>query len=75
MRSHDTVQGERHGIGSDILLNVRTEILPSDEAQARMAPSSCGAQDTELTSDDNDSFRYTAVLLKQGTREDIPEAP
>jgi hypothetical protein len=30
-------------------LNVRTEILPSEEAQARMAPSSWGAHDTELT--------------------------
>jgi len=30
-------------------LNCRTEILPSDEAQARMAPSSCGAQEIELT--------------------------
>ena len=31
------------------LLNVKTEILPSDDAQARMAPSSWGAQETELT--------------------------
>ena len=30
-------------------LKVRTEILPSEEAQARMAPSSWGAHDTELT--------------------------
>ena len=33
----------------DVLLKVNTEILPSDDAQARMAPSSWGAQDTELT--------------------------
>ncbi len=30
-------------------LKVRTEILPSEDAQARMAPSSWGAHDTELT--------------------------
>lgn len=33
----------------DSLLNVKTDILPSEDAQARMAPSSCGAQDTEFT--------------------------
>lgn len=30
-------------------LKVRTEILPSEEAQARMAPSSWGVHETELT--------------------------
>ena len=31
------------------LLKERTEIFPSEEAQARIAPSSCGAQETEFT--------------------------
>lgn len=33
----------------DTLLKVKTESFPSDDAQARMAPSSCGAHETELT--------------------------
>jgi hypothetical protein len=40
---------EERAVYSVAPLNVRTEILPSDEAQARMAPSSWGAHDTELT--------------------------
>ena len=32
-----------------VLLKVRTEMVPSEDAQARMAPSSCGAHDTEFT--------------------------
>jgi hypothetical protein len=31
------------------LLKVKTESFPSDEAQATIAPSSCGAQETEFT--------------------------
>ena len=34
------------------LLKERTEILPSDEAQARIGPSSCGDQEIELTGGD-----------------------
>ena len=34
---------------SGILLKVSTDILPSEEAHASMAPSSWGAQETELT--------------------------
>ncbi len=33
----------------EVPLKVRTEILPSEDAQARMAPNSWGAHDTELT--------------------------
>lgn len=33
----------------DELLKVRTETLPSEEAQARMGPSSCGAQAIAFT--------------------------
>ena len=35
--------------GKHALLKVKTETLPSEEAHARIAPSSCGAQETELT--------------------------
>ena len=35
----------------DVLLNERTEILPSEDAHARIAPSSCGAHDTEFTTE------------------------
>ena len=34
----------------DVLLKDKTESFPSEDAQARMAPSSWGAQDTEFTS-------------------------
>jgi len=40
---------EERAVYSVAPLKVRTEILPSEEAQARMAPSSWGAHDTELT--------------------------
>ena len=33
----------------DALLKVSTEMVPSEDAQARIAPSSCGAQETEFT--------------------------
>ena len=34
----------------DVLLKVKTDSFPSEDAQARIAPSSWGAQDTEFTS-------------------------
>jgi len=39
----------RLGLKGDWLLKVNTEIFPSEEAQLRIAPSSWGAQETELT--------------------------
>ena len=41
--------GDGEGETTTVPLKVRTEILPSEEAQASIAPSSCGAHDTELT--------------------------
>jgi hypothetical protein len=34
---------------AELLLNVRTDSFPSEEAQASIAPNSCGAHDTEFT--------------------------
>ena len=42
------------------LLKVKTETLPSEEAQARIDPSSCGAHAIELTAGDKD-VRQRAV--------------
>lgn len=33
----------------NVLLNVRTETLPSDDAQAKMGPNSCGAHAIAFT--------------------------
>lgn len=36
-------------VKQNLLLKVNTESFPSEEAQARMAPNSCGAHETEFT--------------------------
>ena len=55
----------------DKLLNVKTETLPSEDAHAKIAPSSWGAQDTELTErDDIDKKPFR----KKTIGEDGPEA-
>ena len=38
-------------------MKLRTEIFPSEEAQARIAPSSCGAQETEFTAEKDVRYR------------------
>ena len=40
---------QRFKMWTNALLKVRTEMVPSEDAQARMAPSSCGSHDTEFT--------------------------
>lgn len=47
--THSMSADARRSKEGDALLKVSTEMVPSEDAQARIAPSSCGAQETELT--------------------------
>ena len=50
------------------LLKVRTEIFPSEEAHARIAPSSWGAQETEFTGGNalGPANRASTLLTRSG---------
>jgi hypothetical protein len=54
-------------------LKVRTEILPSEEAQARMAPSSWGAHDTELTEVEARAQCFLSVECRCVSRYEVGE--
>jgi len=53
------------------LLKVRTEIFPSEEAQARIAPSSCGAQETEFTVEKHVRFQKSHPNASPLTRSGV----
>jgi hypothetical protein len=55
-------------MGYHVLLKAKTESLPSEDAHANTAPSSCGAQDTELT------VLYQSQMSPSQDELDVPEA-
>jgi len=52
---------DKHADTRSALLKVKTESLPSEEAHARIAPSSCGPQETEFTA--KSDFQYLPAVL------------